>query len=173
MKIYCDYCGAQIDPAIHKNCPNCGGSYSNDDELKAIQARANKLEDLDIEQRRLEIERMRLENDKLKNYSDPRKTSLSPGCLIGLVFLASLGVTFLIILFFVFSDTSLDSGSAQTAGTTASSRISVSYSISLDPIDIPEIPEVPEITVVPEIPEMTGLPEITEISFGKLTLPEQ
>ena len=62
MKIYCDYCGTQIDTELHRNCPNCGGSYAGDEEIIKEQERLDKLNDLEIRREELRTDRMELEN---------------------------------------------------------------------------------------------------------------
>lgn len=74
MKIYCDYCGTQINTDIHKNCPNCGGSYSGDEELIAAQSRQNRLDDLEVENKRLDTERKRLQNEQVKQDMQSKKS---------------------------------------------------------------------------------------------------
>jgi|GEM_PF-6885060 len=39
MKLYCDYCGSQIDTDKDITCPHCGAAYAQDAELKAEQKR--------------------------------------------------------------------------------------------------------------------------------------
>ena len=42
MKIYCDYCGTQIDTDKNNNCPNCGASFADNERLKKALAREEK-----------------------------------------------------------------------------------------------------------------------------------
>ena len=56
MKIYCDYCGTQIDTDKDITCPHCGAAYAHDAELKAEQKREENrllLSDLDKKVRAL------------------------------------------------------------------------------------------------------------------------
>lgn len=39
MKLYCDYCGSQIDTEKDATCPHCGAGYAWDAELRAEQKR--------------------------------------------------------------------------------------------------------------------------------------
>lgn len=70
MKIYCDYCGTQIDTDTNITCPNCGAAYSNDDELKTEQARQERqllLGDLDKRMKQLK------EQEIMKQFEQHRK----------------------------------------------------------------------------------------------------
>lgn len=151
MKIYCDYCGTQIETSIHKNCPNCGGAYSTDEELLKEKARVKELNDLDMEKKKLDIERMKLENSSLKTTSQKQGNNFAKGCLVAVISgLACLGIVFVIILCFVFADTSSETNKEKPEETRP--RITATYTLSMDPISIPDIPEinVPDVTI-PEI----------------------
>ena len=157
MKIYCDYCGAQIDTDKNATCPSCGGSYSNDRELLEEKVRLEKLNGLDIEKRQLEIERMRLENDALKNKG--RQNKALPGCLIPVVIiLCLLGVLFISI--FVFAV--IDEETRPQEKSNTSERTKISYSVSMTPVELPEIPEIniPDIEVT-----VTSVPTVSVPSF--------
>ena len=44
MKLYCDYCGSQIDTDKDITCPHCGAAYAQDAELKAeLKREENRL----------------------------------------------------------------------------------------------------------------------------------
>ena len=44
MKLYCDYCGSQIDTEKDITCPHCGAAYAQDTELKAeLKREENRL----------------------------------------------------------------------------------------------------------------------------------
>lgn len=155
MKIYCDFCGAQIETSVNKTCPNCGGYYSNDSELLEEKERVKRLNELDMEKKELEIERIRLENKQIAPQRwSPNKTA-KMGCLLPVVIgLAILGIFFVMIILGVTFEAISEGGSEASENTTAqTSRISVSYSFSMEPINIPEIPEVPEITTINLVPE--------------------
>ncbi len=72
MKIYCDYCGTQIDTDTNITCPNCGASYANDDELKTEQKRQERellLGDLDAKMKQLK------EQEIMREFENRRKES--------------------------------------------------------------------------------------------------
>lgn len=162
MKIYCDYCGTQIDPAIHKNCPNCGGSYSNDDELRSIQARENKLEDLNIREKELKVDRIGIENDNLRNAGKQTGTSsaakaLGIGCLVPVIIIAlCFAAVFVVALIEVADEHFNDSPEDGTA-----TSVSSSYSMSMPSISIPDTDiEIPEMwsNVTAEFDEFAETP---------------
>ncbi len=157
MKIYCDFCGAQIETSVDKTCPNCGGYYSHDKELLNERERVKRLNEIEEERRRLEAERMRLENQNMADMQNLRKR-MSPGCLGMLVAMAIMGVFFVLMIICIFLEEAENSG-AGTAAADAKPR--VSYTISMEPIDVPEIPEI----VLPDI-------EIPEISVTKAEIPK-
>jgi hypothetical protein len=152
MKIYCDFCGSQIETTENKTCPHCGGYYSHDKELLDEKERVKKLNELEMEKQQLDIERMRLENQK----NDPFNINNSKlanrgakGCLAGVIAgLCIFGIFFILMLICVFAEEAGDSSSSKmSAATTAVPRTSISVSYSLDPIEIPKIPEIPEINI--------------------------
>ncbi len=169
MKIYCDFCGAQIETTVNKSCPNCGGYYSSDRELLDEKERVKKLNELDMEKRKLELENLRLENSRLGKEGQKQGSSAAKGCLIGVVTgLSLLGIVFVIIMIFVFSDISSDKNREKVPDTTR-----MSFKVSIDTAGMPDIPdvsipEVPEITVtvadisVPEVPDIV-VPEISSV----------
>lgn len=162
MKINCDYCGAQIDTDKYGTCPNCGGSYGADPELLKAQAKKDRLDDLDVEKKRLENERLRIENENLRKQgggSDKLK-AVKYGCGVPLVLL---GIIFIIIIVIVMFEEETGTGAKAAATEQPAPRITGSFTISLDPIsipDIPDIPKIPDITVDPDIPDITTLPDI-------------
>lgn len=147
MKINCDYCGAQIDTDKYDTCPNCGGGFDRDRELMQEKEKLSKVDDLYLEKKKLENERLRIENEKLRQASEQKKSSLPAGCMIVLGMLAALGVLFIVIMIFALSEPD-EKPADSTQAVTAVPRQSISISISLDPIEIPEIPEIniPDIT---------------------------
>ena len=73
MKLYCDYCGTQIDTEIHANCPNCGGSYMNDEELRNELEKQRRLDALQLRQNELKTDFMELENERIRRELDRKK----------------------------------------------------------------------------------------------------
>ena len=72
MKIYCDYCGTQIDTDTNITCPHCGASYANDDELKTEQKRQERellLGDLDAKMKQIK------EQEIMREFENRRKES--------------------------------------------------------------------------------------------------
>ncbi len=70
MKIYCDYCGTQIDTDKDITCPHCGAAYADDDELKTEQKRQERqllLGDLDEKMHRIQ------EQEIMKEFEKHRK----------------------------------------------------------------------------------------------------
>ncbi|MBQ9483364.1 MAG: zinc ribbon domain-containing protein [Ruminiclostridium sp.] len=70
MKIYCDYCGTQIDTDTNITCPHCGASYANDDELKTEQKRQERqllLGDFDDKMKQLK------EQEIMREFENHRK----------------------------------------------------------------------------------------------------
>ena len=166
MKIYCDFCGSQIETSTDKTCPNCGGYYSTDRELLDEKERVKRLNELDMQKKELELEQLRQKSGNTGS-TDSGKISGKTGCLF--VFIISLvifGALFVMFLAYLISDSETERKNGKPAETSALTRSS--YSISLDPIDVPEIPEVPEITV--QIPEITKLSELPEIKLDKITV---
>lgn len=164
MKIYCDYCGSQIETAEQSNCPHCGASYANDKELLEERERVKRLNELDEKQRQLDIERMKQENQQksLFNLNDSKLVNRgAKGCIFGVITaLCLLGMFFILMLICIFAD---EASEKREAATTAAETtpISVSSSMSMEPIEIPEIPEV----AVPDI-------KIPEISVADITVKE-
>ncbi len=160
MHIFCDYCGARIDTDVHKTCPNCGGSYSNDREVLDEKVRLDKIGELDIEKKRLELERMKIENEKLRKGG--KANTAAKGCLIPLVvFLCFLGVLFIVIMVIALSDTGENDRKAQET----LHRISdLTYSFSMEPVPVPDVPDIPDI----EIPDIS----VTVTSVPVVTVPD-
>ena len=134
MKIYCEHCGTQIDTDKCLNCPSCGAPYANNEEFLKQQRLNNDLKELDVKQRRLRVEQMELDNQERRSK---KKNQL--GCLFMPVvaFLSLLGVVFLIVMIFVIA-----SDEAEEASQAETSRKSISYSVSIEPINMPDIPEI-------------------------------
>ena len=164
MKINCDYCGAQIDTDKSDTCPNCGGIYSHDPEVLAEKAKLARADELFIEQKQLENDRLRLENTQLDNANKNRAASAS--CLGIAVILGAIGLIFFMLMVLAILEGEDDSGTRKAGSrnlpvstsqavrteepeVAETKRISISYTISLDPINIPEIPEIsiPDISV--------------------------
>ena len=157
MKIYCDYCGAQIDTAKNPTCPNCGGSYASDKELLDEKARVEKLNGIDLEKRQLEVERMKLENEKLRRGRNTNNAA--KGCLVPIIVaLCLFGVLFITILMFVIIEEETGSKSSKT--TTATSK--TGYAISMEPVEMPDIPDikVPDIKVTTVTMPTVSVPEV-------------
>ena len=170
MKIYCDYCGTQIETSIHKNCPNCGGSYGTDEELLRERERVKKLNELDMEKKELDLERMRIENQNLAAGAPAQKMSAAKGCLIAVItLLVIFGALFVMILAFVIADSS--SGTKENERKEKETHTSISYTINMDDISMPEIPEIPEIKV-PDMSDIT-IPEMTKIEIPEINITEQ
>ena len=158
MKIYCDFCGSQIETSTDKTCPNCGGYYSTDRELLDEKERVKRLNELDAEKKKLELEQLR----QAGSGKTPAK-----GCLFFAIgTFAVIGALFVILLIFIIAEDEAENKNGRPAETSALTRSS--YSVSLDPVNVPEIPEVPEITV--QIPEITKLSELPEIKLDKITV---
>lgn len=161
MKINCDYCGAQIDTDRFDTCPNCGGVYSRDPEVLAEKAKLARADELFLEQKQLENDRMRLENTQMNTENNHK--AASAGCLGAIVVVAILGVIFFMLMVFAIADEALggnSSGGSSPISTSRTARteepevretkqINIKYTISMEPISIPEIPEIsiPDITV--------------------------
>ena len=156
MKIYCDFCGSQIETTENRTCPHCGGYYSADEELLKERERVRQLNELEMKKQQLDIERMELENKGLNmfNINDSKLVNRgAKGCLAGVIVgLSILGLFFIIMMICVFADPSSEEKETKNRAETAVPHTSITYSVSLDPIKIPDIPdiEIPEITV-PEI----------------------
>ncbi|MCR4779582.1 MAG: hypothetical protein K5876_00655 [Ruminiclostridium sp.] len=147
MKINCDYCGSQFDTDRYDTCPSCGAPYSRDREVIAEKEKLNQADELFMKQRELENERLRLENERLRGT--PAANPQAKGCLYaGLaIFVAGLILLGLMIADMSATDEDLR---GQTDGTAAKS-----YTVSMEPIELPEIsvPSVPDIKI--DIPDIT------------------
>ncbi len=155
MKIYCDFCGSQIETTENKTCPHCGGYYFQDKDLLDERERVKRLNELDEEKKRLENERMRLENTNIANTHDKKQTAMKAGCLGLLVALSIFGIFFILMIVCIFADEAgaqspeRHEKATTTAVTAIDPSFSVSYSFSMDPIEVPKIPEitVPKINI--------------------------
>lgn len=155
MKIYCDFCGAQIETSENKTCPHCGGYYSTDEELLKEKERVRQLNELDkqqkelnMEQQQLDLERMKLENTMMKGAAPFQNRTFAKGCLTAVITgLAFFGIFFVLMLICVFLDASPSADDGKYTGTAA--RTDKSYTFSMEPIDMPDIPEIeiPDITI--------------------------
>lgn len=152
MKIYCDYCGSQIETAEHSTCPHCGAAYANDKDLLEERERVRRLNELDEQQRQLELERQKLENQK-NNVFNVNNSKLAnrgaQGCLAGIIVgLCFFGLFFIFMMICIFAD---EASGMRTATTNAAetTRASISYTIDPEPIELPDIPEidVPDIKI--------------------------
>ena len=158
MKIYRDFCGSQIETTENRTCPHCGGYYSADEELLKEKERVRQLNELEMKKQQLDIERMELENKGLNkfNINDSKLVNRgTKGCLAGfIVGLSILGIFFILMMICVFADTASEKKETKKRAETAVPHTSITYSVSLDPINMPEI-EVPDITIpdikVPDI----------------------
>lgn len=162
MKIYCDFCGSQIETTENKTCPHCGGYYSTDEELLKEKERVRQLNELEKKKQELDIERMKLENQQLNkmNLNDSKFASRgTKGCLLGITMgLSILGIFFILMIICIIADSSGESKETKRSSGISSPTASVAITYSLKPIEMPTIPEisVPDINV-PKI----DMPEIT------------
>ncbi len=155
MKINCDYCGSQFDTDIHDTCPNCGGIYSHDPEVLAEKAKLARADELFMEQKQLENDRMRLENNQINDAN--KNKAASAGCMVIVLMVALIGIAFFVLFVAAFTETlNEEMGGSRGATVVSTSRpssteepevsetrqINISYTISMDPISIPEIPEI-------------------------------
>ena len=165
MKINCDYCGGQIDTDKYDTCPNCGAGFDRDREMLKEKEKLDKADELLLKQKELENERLRLENENMRRQNvvsdkDKVKQAVKFGCALPLIIF---GIFFVIMMVCIITDDETGNGREAEAATQPASRITGSFTISIDPIsipEIPEIPEVPEINIVPDIPDITTLPPI-------------
>ena len=156
MKINCDYCGSQFDTDQYDTCPSCGGIYSRDKEVLTEKEKLDKADELFMQQRELENERLRIENERLRNSGT--KTS-AKGCVISFMFLIIAAVLLIILALIASESESKEKNKEPDTGkaTVTTHRIDLTYSISMTPIEIPEIvvPTVPDIKI--EVPDITTL----------------
>lgn len=156
MKIYCDFCGSQIETTENKTCPHCGAYYSTDEELLKEKERVRQLNDLEMKKQQLDIERMSLENQELKKTNGNDMKFANPGtkgCLFGIITALSIfGIFFILMMICVFADSAGESKGSKKSAATTEPPVSNSITFSLKPIDMPEIPDIniPEISI-PEI----------------------
>ena len=66
MKIFCEYCGVQIDVNKNNKCPNCGASFSNNVTYKEYK---KKHEELDFKEREISIENKKVVHENIRNIT--------------------------------------------------------------------------------------------------------
>lgn len=156
MKIYCDFCGSQIETSENRTCPHCGGYYSTDEELLKEKERVRQLNELEMKKQQLDIERMSLENKQLENQknilfnlNDPNmKNRGAKGCLAGIIVgLSIFGIFFILMLICLFADEASEKKGTRKSAETSVPRTSISVSYSMAPIEKPTIPDIPEINI--------------------------
>lgn len=60
MKIFCEYCGVQIDINKENKCPNCGASFEHNVSYKRIHEHKKKQQELDMQEKELNIQGRRI-----------------------------------------------------------------------------------------------------------------
>lgn len=86
MEIFCDFCGARFDTQKNSTCPNCGGAFSHDSEVKSASEKQKKLDELDIRDREMDLKEReaKLEQQKAEyDIKKIRKNSKTTVVLIG------------------------------------------------------------------------------------------
>lgn len=81
MKIFCDYCGSKFDTEGKQNCPNCGASFSHDEEILKAADQENRIRELKIKEKELDLKKAESENDnsikiKIKNTKGSRAATI-------------------------------------------------------------------------------------------------
>ncbi|MBP5604900.1 MAG: hypothetical protein J6X60_05090 [Ruminiclostridium sp.] len=148
MKLYCDYCGTQIDIEHYTACPSCGASFGHDKELKDLK----ELNNIEAQKQQLEYDRMQLEQEKKQNDTNKKKTATNAVLVNVLAFFAFFGLLFFGIFAAAMAESANETGRKYAAHTTRAAEQTtraprITYSIN---IDIPEI-KVQDISI-PDIP---------------------
>ena len=159
MKIYCDFCGAQIETSENRTCPHCGGYYSTDEELLKEKERVRQLNELEMKKQQLDIERMSLENRELNKMNPNGSNPVNPGakgCLFGIIAALSIfGIFFILMTICVIADATGEKNETRKSAGTAAPHTSTSMTYTLDPAEMPTI-TLPDITVPKiDMPELT------------------
>ncbi len=89
MKIYCDYCGTQIDTDKNNNCPNCGASFADNEGLKKALAREEK-------ERR--AAKANIKVDEIFREFDKRKNEKKLGQAAMVIGIISIGVIIIMLV---------------------------------------------------------------------------
>lgn len=73
MKLYCDYCGSQIDTEKDITCPHCGAGYAQDAELKAeLKREENRLLLGDLNDKLRALKEQEIMKDMEKHHREVR-----------------------------------------------------------------------------------------------------
>lgn len=101
MDIFCDFCGAQFDTQKNSTCPNCGGAFSHDSEVKSASEKQKKLDELDVRNREMDLKEREAKLEQQKAEHDIKKIRKNSKTTV--VFIGVIAVIMLALMIFMMS----------------------------------------------------------------------
>ena len=138
MKVFCEYCGVQVDVNKDFVCPGCGASFENNQAYKKLKEHKRKHEEISMKEREIRLEKEQMTIDIVKgvsrniadgtivrNFHAVKKISSTIITVIGISLIAF--ISFFTIFFMNFRSRSIDNHEKNIPTIKENSIVEVSY----------------------------------------------